>query len=60
MTGDIVDTKKSMVIDEIAQEFIYVMLGDNTKSEVLKRYNQNNESMQCCVRRYLEEKLREL
>ena len=54
------DMQKSMIIDEIAQEFVYVMLGDNTKSELLRLYDQNNDSMQYCARKYLEQKLREL
>jgi hypothetical protein len=55
-----VDIKKSMIIDEMSKEFVYVMLRDDYKSEILKLYNQSNDTMENCARRYLENKLREL
>ena len=58
--GDYVDIKKSMIIDEMSKEFVYVMLRDDYKSEILKLYNQSNDTMENCARRYLENKLREL
>lgn len=54
------DVEKSMIIDEVSKEFVYVMLRDDSKSEILKLYNQNNDTMENCARRYLEKKLRKL
>lgn len=54
------DVKKSMIIDEVSKEFVYVMLRNDSKSEILKLYNQSNDTMENCARRYLEKKLREL
>ena len=54
------DINKNMIIDEISKEFIYVILRDETKSEILKLYEQNNDTMENCARRFLEKKLKEL
>lgn len=48
------DVKKSMIIDEVSKEFVYVMLRNDSKSEILKLYNQSNDTMENCARRYLE------
>lgn len=54
------DIKKEMIIDDLSKEFTHVALRDNSKSEILKLYNQNNDTFEKCARRYLEEKLKEL
>ena len=38
------DINKNMIIDEISKEFIYVMRRDETKSEILKLYEQTTDT----------------
>lgn len=54
------DINKNMITDEISKEFVYVMRRDETKSEILKLYEQTTDTMENCVRRFLEKKLKEL
>lgn len=54
------NTEKEKIITDISKEIVQVMLRNENKSEILSLYNQSNETMENCARRWLEDKMRKL